>query len=66
MQVLHFPHAKGPMQLQYDREWLAIMRSTTPLLPICRGPTRMPTINDPSRRCVCAVSVVQTSQRLQL
>lgn len=43
LQVVDFPEAKGPRVLRYDEEWLAIVRSTHPLLNLSPSRSYMPT-----------------------
>lgn len=33
-QVVHFPEARGPHELRYDAEWLAVLRGTHHLLSL--------------------------------
>jgi lariat debranching enzyme len=51
LQVWEFPEAKGPRELAYDEEWLAIVKSTNHLLSFRRGTVHMPTPHS-SQRCV--------------
>ncbi|ELR17178.1 Ser/Thr phosphatase family superfamily protein [Acanthamoeba castellanii str. Neff] len=47
--VWEFPEAKGPRELAYDEEWLAIVKSTNHLLSFRRGTVHMPTPHSSQR-----------------
>ena len=41
-QVVDFPEADGPLEFEYDAEWLAVLRSTHGLLSLQRRPAALP------------------------
>ncbi len=41
-QVVDFPEARGPKELQYDEEWLAILRGTHHLMSLNRRAKPLP------------------------
>jgi hypothetical protein len=53
--VWDFPEAKGPKELTYDEEWLAIVKSTNHMLSFSRGTVHMPHPNS-GQRCVLLFS----------
>jgi hypothetical protein len=42
LQLVDFPEASGPRELQYDAEWLAVLRTTHGLLSLQRRPVALP------------------------
>ncbi|PSC75631.1 lariat debranching enzyme [Micractinium conductrix] len=42
LQVVDFPEADGPLEFEYDAEWLAVLRSTHGLLSLQRRPAALP------------------------
>ena len=42
LQVIDFPEAKGPLELSYDKEWLAVLKNTHHLLSLDRRAKPLP------------------------
>lgn len=40
--MVSFPEAEGPLQLQYDEEWLAVLRTTHSLMSLQRRAVSLP------------------------
>eukprot|EP00741_Cyanophora_paradoxa_P005155 tig00000863_g4997.t1 len=48
-QVVDVGEARGPLAVEYDPEWLAVLRSTHALISLSRAPARLPRPGPPAR-----------------
>jgi Lariat debranching enzyme, C-terminal domain len=57
LQVVDFPEARGPKELQYDEEWLAVLRGTHHLLSLAHRAKPLPGASFTSRLLTPSCSV---------